>query len=167
MSVLSGQTIRKYCKGPTGMIRPFEEQGHAFGLTYGLGPASYDVRFNKGYNSNDELVEDLALFPGGVCICNTIEGFRMPYNVCGTVHDKSTWARKLLVCQNTFIDPGWQGETLTLELTNHGKEIVRLRKGTPIAQIKFEFTDLHVERPYAGKYQNQGQDPVHAIIEAS
>jgi dCTP deaminase len=27
----------------------------------------------------------------------------------GIVHDKSTWARRGLVVQNTVIEPGWHG----------------------------------------------------------
>jgi dCTP deaminase len=38
----------------------------------------------------------------------------------GIVHDKSTWARRGLVVQNTVIEPGWHGYQTTIELTNHG-----------------------------------------------
>ena len=33
----------------------------------------------------------------------------------GIVHDKSTWARRGLVVQNTVIEPGWHGY-LTIEV---------------------------------------------------
>jgi dCTP deaminase len=63
--------------------------------------------------------------------------------------------------QNTVIEPGWEG-WLTLELTNHGTELLTLHEGTPIAQIVFQFLDLPTEQPYVGKYQSQEDRPVEA-----
>jgi deoxycytidine triphosphate deaminase len=35
----------------------------------------------------------------------------------------------------------------------------------PIAQVIFELLDLPTEKPYRGKYQYQGTEPVEAIFE--
>lgn len=114
----------------------------------------------------------------------------MPIDVAGSVKDKSTWARRGLAVQNTWIDPGWEGY-LTLELSNHhfafrgpprwlrrqrdewrkdmaGKTLV-IAAGMPIAQIVFERLDEPTELPYRGKYQRQemgAQPPIVISLEA-
>ncbi len=161
--IASGQTLRRVKP-----VYPFEERKHAFGMTYGLGPAGYDVR----------LDQDLVLRPGEFRLASTIEHFVMPRNMVGIVHDKSTWARMGLSVFNTVIEPGWSG-FLTLELANQNPERrwwqfwrceeegkLILRKGMPIAQVLFHMTDHPVMEPYAGKYQNQARGPQPARLEA-
>ena len=98
-----------------------------------------------------------------------------PDNVIGIVHDKSTLARLGIACQNTVIEPGWEGY-LTLEITNHANKRpwwkfwerdneVFLDDGTPIAQILFHYTDKPVEKSYDGKYHHQARGPQEAIFE--
>lgn len=142
MSVLSAQSIRQL----VGMIDPFvpETKKHANGMSYGCSGASYDVRVRQ-----DLWVKH----HGGVYLASTLERFRMPNGVCGVVHDKSTWARKGLQVQNTFIDPGWVGY-LTLELSFEGNYDLIIEAGQPIAQIVFHWLDEPVA-PYSGKYQDQ------------
>jgi dCTP deaminase len=93
-----------------------------------------------------------------------MERFHFPDDVCGEVKDKSTNARLFILVQNTVAEPGWFGY-LTLELTRFLPWPVRLRKGTPIAQIMFKMLDEPTERPYRGKYQNQPSGPQPAILE--
>ena len=125
------------------------------GITYGLGPASYDVRLSPAF--------DITLEPGAMLLASTLEHFEMPLNLTGVVHDKSTWARMGLVVQNTLIDPGWRGH-LTLELTFHQPTHIDFRQmplvieaGSPIAQIVFHLLDEPTVQPYPqdGKYQDQ------------
>jgi dCTP deaminase len=147
--ILSGQSIRN-----RGIFTPFEERTKAFGMSYGVGPAGYDVR----------VAESIDLPPGGFALASTIERFDMPTDLLGIVHDKSTWARLGLALQNTVIEPGWHG-WLTLELTNHGNELLRIESGMPIAQIIFHLLDQRTEQPYDGKYQDQRAGAVPAILE--
>jgi len=147
--ILSGQSIRK-----RGIFTPFSERTKVNGTSYGLGPASYDVRIS----------ESLHLRPGQSALACTIEHFDMPRDVLGTVKDKSTWARRFLAVQNTLIDPGWRGY-LTLELSNHGREPLFIQKGDPIAQIVLQLLDEPAEQPYEGKYQDQPAHAVGAIYE--
>lgn len=148
--VLSGQTIRQ-----RNIINPFHDRTEAFGFTYGVGPAGYDVRIDQ----------NVIIPPGGFTLASTMEYFHMPNDVLGIVHDKSTWARRGLAAQNTVIEPGWRG-WLTLELTNHlspdSGEDIELQKGMPIVQIIFHLVDQAVENPYYGKYQDQPRGPVPA-----
>lgn len=148
MTILSAQSIRE-----ARPVEPFHESFKVAGMTAGLSVAGYDVRIR----------EAMTLERGGFALASTIERFVMPLEVIGIVHDKSTWARRGLACQNTVIEPGWQG-FLTLELTNHGDGPLRIEAGIPIAQILFHWVD-RVTEGYEGKYQNQANRPVPAIIE--
>lgn len=146
--ILSGQTIRRLQ-----MVSPHHERTEARGMTFGLGPAGYDIR----------IAETMVLVPGSFRLASAIEYFRMPDDVLGKVHDKSTWARRGLAAQNTVIEPGWRGY-LTLELTNHGDEVIQLIYGMPIVQVVFQRLDEPTEIPYRGRYQNQAAGPQAARL---
>lgn len=158
MTVLSAQTIRKIK-----LITPFVERGVFQGMSYGLSACGYDVR----------IAEDLFLPSNGFSLASTIERFTIPKNVVGRVCDKSSWKRRGLSVGNTIIEPGWCGYlTLELELANiHFRTPdpkfagITIFKGTPIAQILFEFLDEETEQPYNGKYQNQEAGPQKARFE--
>ena len=161
--IASAQTIRE--RQP---ILPFLERGKHNGMTFGLGPAGYDIR----------AAEDIDLLPGGFQLGSSLEQFIMPNDMLGVVHDKSSWARKGLALQNTVIEPGWKGY-LTLEYTNHlpsvGEHLrnsggwpwnhILIKRGDPIAQIIFHMLDKPTDQPYNGKYQNQAAGPQEAIHE--
>jgi len=147
--ILSGQTIRKLL-----LVTPFCERTKLNGLSYGLSPAGYDIRIDDG----------IIIPSQGFKLASSYEYFRMPNNVIGFVKDKSTWARMGLCVQNTVIEPGWNGY-LTLEITNHSDIPINISCKSPIAQIIFQFTDEPVEQPYNGKYQDQPNMPVEAILE--
>lgn len=156
--VLPAQKIRFLCSGAYGqrpMVEPFHERTVSAGMTFGLGPAGYDVR----------IKQRLTLMRGEFGLASTVERFSIPTDVLAKVADKSSWARRGLAVQNTIIEPGWTG-WLTLELTNHGHGPIDIEAGSPIAQIIFhqllEPTEIH----YSGKYQNQADEPVAAIMEA-
>lgn len=147
--ILSAQSIAEVIP-----LTPIEPRTRAFGLTYGLGPAGYDIR----------IQQSLRLYPHEFRLASSYEQFRMPTNLLGIVHDKSTWARKGLCVQNTVIEPGWRG-FLTLELTNHGRDIIDLQSRMPIAQIIFHLLDHDTSQPYEGKYQDQESGAHNAIFE--
>lgn len=147
--ILSAQSIRK-----RGVFTPFCERTKSHGMTFGLGPAGYDVR----------IAETITLAPGASALASTVEHFDMPRDVLGKVADKSTWARRFLAVQNTIIEPGWRGY-LTLELSNHGSEILDIVGGMPIAQIILQRLDEPTDAPYDGKYQDQPAGAVSAIHE--
>lgn len=65
-----------------------------------------------------------------------------------------------------MIEPGWRG-FLTLELKNQGKDILRIERGDPIAQILFEGLDAPTDKPYSGKYQDQEAGPQPARFETA
>jgi dCTP deaminase len=137
------------------MIEPFHARIAHEGMTYGLGPAGYDVRLEL---DADGAINGVHLEPGQFRLASTLERFVMPPSLVGRVHDKSSWARRGLAVQNTIIEPGWQGY-LTLELSNHGPHTLLLKRGMPIAQVTFEQLDEPTQIPYVGKYQDQERGP--------
>lgn len=147
--ILSGETIRK-----RDFIVPFYERTICNGMSFGLGPAGYDVRVRQ----------TMILKPGDFRLASVVEHIAMPDDVIGFVHDKSTLARRGLSLFNTVIEPGWEGY-LTLEAVHHGSDTLLLSAGTPIAQIIFQKVDKRCVA-YSGKYQNQGAEPVGALYDA-
>jgi dCTP deaminase len=153
MTILSGQTIRR-----RNILSPCAEASTFAGTSHGLGPAGYDLRLVLPKVVSQFGAKEHYIYPGEFMLVAAVERFVMPVDLVGIVHDKSTWARRGLAVQNTIIEPGWEGY-LTLELTNHGREPLRLVEGQGIAQVVFHLLDHPAEQPYQGKYQNQGYGP--------
>lgn len=147
--IIPAQEIRR-----RGIFSPFHERTVVRGRSFGVSSAGYDVR----------IAESLVLQPGEFSLASTVERFDMPNDLLGIVHDKSTWARQGLALQNTVIEPSWRG-WLTLELTNHGREILVIEAGDPIAQIVLHLLSEPTEQEYVGKYQDQKQGAQAAILE--
>lgn len=150
MTVLSAQSIRLNALNH-GLISPFVERGVIRGRSFGLSACTYDCRIDR----------PLTVPVRQSRLAVTIERFKFPSNICGSVIDKSSWARVFVSAFNTHLDPGWEG-FLTVELANLGEEFVRFEEGDPICQVKFEWLDAPTELPYKGKYQNQPQEPTPA-----
>lgn len=149
VTILSAQSIRK-----RGIFTPFHERTRQNGLTFGLSACGYDVRIGQA----------VYIPAGGFVLASTLEHFDIPPDLAALVKDKSTWARRGICVQNTVAEPGWRGY-LTLEITNHSSTSLFIDRGDPIAQIILELLDEPTEAPYAGKYQDQANRPVEAIID--
>jgi len=157
--LLSAQSIRARCLAGALVIEPFCERTVQCGLTYGLGPASYDVRLDQ------DLLLAPRWFPGSFRLASIMEYLQIPLDLRARVCDKSSQARSAIGMYNTVVDPGWRG-FLTLEIRNDGYWFRFLKRGTPIAMIEFELLDEPTELPYSGKYQDQPPHPVSAIHES-
>lgn len=152
LMILSAQSIRRYGEY---LIKPFVcQQQTQSGLTYGLSSCGYDIR----------IAQDLMLRVGEFALASSVEYFDLPTHLLMRICDKSTWARRGIFVQNTVAEPGWRGY-LTLEITNQSKDKQFLHKGDPIAQVIFELLDEPTDMPYAGKYQDQPDKPIKAILE--
>jgi len=119
------------------------------GLSGGLTECGYDIC----------IAQDVTLFLGRrFLLASAVEEFDMPDFLMGRVLNKSTWARQGLdASMTTNIEPGWKG-FLTLELRYSGVLPLRIKAGTPIAQVIFERVATPVS--YSGGYQNQLNRPV-------
>jgi dCTP deaminase len=123
------------------------------GFSWGLTECGYDIR----------VKQDVWMFLGRrFVLASSIEYFDLPTNLMGRVLNKSSWARLGVdASMTTNIEPGWQGH-LTLELRYSGVLPLLIPAGVGIAQVIFE--SLSELAKYNGKYQNQGDRPVSAII---
>ena len=126
-------------------------------LSYGVGPAGYDIRADLLAEHGSFIV----LGPGSYELIGSIERFQMPNFLLAEIADKSTWVRLGLTVQNSKAEPGWCGY-LTLEIANHSQKPIKIYHGDPIAHIVFHEIKGHVI-PYNGKYQNQPRGPQKAI----
>lgn len=153
MTILSGETIRSLA-----IISPHVSPGVFGGMSYGESLAGYDIRVAK----------TVRVFVFFTSLAVSLERFDIPTNVCGGLHDKSTWARRGLSVFNTILEPGWRG-WLTVEMTykprlrHFWKLWITIPKGTPIGQVVFERVDKNTSG-YNGKYQDQPQKPIDAIF---
>lgn len=153
--LLSAQSIRREVKR-CHMIVPFSERTVRHGKTFGLSAAGYDVTIKR----------DIWLWPFWGRLAVTEQKFNIPTDLVMRVHDKSSWARCFVLVQNTVGEPGWRGY-LTLELTRFLPWPIRIKAGSPIAQVMFEMLDEPTDLPYDGKYQDQGDEPTPAIYETT
>lgn len=150
MSVLSAQTIRARIG-----IWPWSERTiHECGMSYGLSASGYDLR----------IKDRLVIAPMSFALCTTLEYLSIPEDVQGILYDKSTFARQGISMFNTKFEPGWQGYP-TVEVVNLGRMSVTIEAGAPLCQMEFQYLDRPTELPYNGKYQNQRNEPVEAILE--
>jgi dCTP deaminase len=150
MTVLSAQSIRTNI-----FIYPFAERTiHSCGMSYGLSASGYDLR----------IKDEIYLAPMCFSLVTTMEEIKLPNWIQGILLDKSTFARRGLSCFNTKFEPGWRGYP-TVELINLGRMGIKIEAGEPLCQMEFHRLDYSTELPYEGKYQNQPQAPVEAILE--
>lgn len=162
MSGINGDTL--FSMQPIRDMLPYKDSNGD--TSYGLTEAGYDIRIKQEVRLRKlfgfiplHKVDDGRWRFGNFALASAIEEFRMPGNLRGVVHDKSTWARRGLSVFNTVIEPGWKG-FLTLELVYHRHKLLVIPAGSGIAQVLF--TQLSEYRRYNGKYQNQEDRPVEA-----
>lgn len=132
-------------------------------------PVSIDLRLGEGYCAYPRLatpvpISDiptglvavhpyppggLTLHPGEFVLATTAERVRLPDNLVGYLHGKSTLGRLGLMIHSTagLIDPGFNGK-ITLEVANVGHLMLVLRPGDLIAQLTLDYTSGPVQRPY-------------------
>ncbi len=141
------------------------------GKSYGVSQCGYDVRCKQDLTIYPVSLKNLFLKAIGIkrdsfVLASTVERFSIPRDLAACVLDKSTWARTGLAVQNTIAEPGWKG-WLTLELTNHSDNVIKVLAGEPIAQVLFHMLVEPTDVPYPddGKYQNQENRPVDPIWE--
>lgn len=123
------------------------------GFSFGLTECGYDIR----------IAQSVTMFLGRrFVLASAVEEFDMPDYLMGRVLNKSTWARLGVdASMTTNIEPGWKGY-LTLELRYSGWKPITIPAGVGIAQVIFEHVQNRVR--YQGKYQEQPNKPVAAIL---
>lgn len=87
----------------------------------------------------------------------TMEYFRIPREVLGLCHGKSTYARCGVIVNTTPLEPEWVGH-LVLEFSNSSATSVRIYAEEGVSQVIFLAGDEVCATSYAdraGKYQDQ------------
>jgi len=166
MSVLCDWEIRTLC-GSGGAVSPFSMEF--------VNPASLDVRL--GNNIMVEVPEDRKLHlleltdyteeepyeltPGEFCLAETLETFRIPDRISAQFVLKSSRAREgYQHALAGWIDPGWVGSKLTLELKNNRRyRSLPLYPGMRIGQIVFHTMSQTPIKSYTevGNYNNHAR----------
>lgn len=169
--VLSDRDIKNRIDCGDLVIEPYTEQN--------VEPASVDLRLGDDHKlvrrhyqrkpvdtsgdgnglRYDELENPLVVPPSFLVLSTTLERVKIPDDLVGHVLGRSSLGRLGISVHQTagYIDPGFEGQ-ITLELSNHGPQAVKLEPGHRICQIVFEELSSPAERPYGherSQYQNQ------------
>lgn len=163
MSVLADWEIRSLCEASQ-MVWPFDEKL--------LNPASLDVRLGPNLmvevreqpelmriDISDRTEDDpYLLLPGEVCLAETVEQFNLPENISAQFVLKSSRARDFYGHMLAgWLDPGYHGSKLTLELKNERRHHpLPLYPNLKIGQIVFFRMSAVPLKSYAltGHYNN-------------
>jgi dCTP deaminase len=77
------------------------------------------------------------LHPRSFVLAATLEWIRLPADLAGYIHGRSSWGRRgLIIATASGIHPGFTG-CLTLELTNLGEIPIEITPGMAICQLFF------------------------------
>lgn len=167
--ILSDKTIKKFMS--KGMLIKPQSKFHTAGC---IQPASYDFRLGNTFKipiKTDQVIDPISdksvhkysslladtfvIEPHSFVLATTMERVILPDNITAFVEGRSSIGRLGLFIQNAgWVDPGFDGH-ITLELFNASPNSISLKSGMRIAQCVFCMTDIPVEIPYSGKYQNQ------------
>lgn len=97
-----------------------------------------DPQENLGTTDSPRPWNMHVLTPGEFVLGSTLEYVQIPPHLVGHLEGKSSLARFGLQIECAgYVDPGWRGR-LTLEIKNLGLDIIILRPGMLICQIRFE-----------------------------
>jgi dCTP deaminase len=162
---LTGNTL--LTAAPVHPMLTHKVRGADADVSHGLSESGYDVRVVQRV----QFTLFLGLFPftkvgngkwryGRMALASTVERFDMPSDLTCVLHDKSTHIRRGLLVGNSVIEPGQQGH-ITLELFFLDRSMT-IPAGSGIGQVRFsQVTDPSA---YKGKYQDQPNCPVEAIL---
>ncbi len=108
-----------------------------------------------------EKTDILQLAPGDLVLGATAEAITMPQHLAGWIEGKSGRARHGLIihCTAPHVAPGWgrqKPKRVTLEMVNHSELTLKLRAGTPIAQLLVERLTSPTQAPYSGSHAEKG-----------
>jgi dCTP deaminase len=130
--ILSDRSIRDAIAAGDLLVVP-EPEDKAFQ------PASLEVH----------LGEDVELNPWIHTLSHLLEWLELPGHIACQLTGKSSLARLGLQVHTTagWIDPGFRGQ-IVLELVNMSPKPIVLLKGSPVAQLVFQWLDFPADRPY-------------------
>lgn len=107
------------------------------------------------YGTETTVEDSFIIQPGEFVLGETVERVRIPQDLVGFVHGRSSWARIAVQPHAAgLLDSGWEG-WVTLEIVNLGPMPIHLVPDMRFCQITLETLTSPTESPYDGKYQDQ------------
>ena len=108
-----------------------------------------------------ETTDDLELEPGEFVLGETAEAISIPEHLVAWIEGKSGRARHGIIvhCTAPHIAPGWgrqKPKRITLEIVNHSSHRLKLRAGTPIAQLLVARLTSPALHGYSGVHTTKG-----------
>ncbi len=170
--ILCDKDIKKRLINKSIILEPFNEEqissssvdlrlGREFRVFKRVSQTHIDPFDKKDSNEYTELHviknnEPFTIHPGEFVLATILERVIMPNDLVGIVDGRSSLGRLGIIIQTAAtVDAGFKGH-VTLELANIGKMPVNLYSGMRICRMTFHKLSDEVEKPYNGKYLNQG-----------
>ena len=114
------------------------------------------------YWTDRTIFDTLTIWPGEFILLSTVETVSIPVDAFGITRLKSTSGRSGLEQMDAgLLDPGFVG-TVTLEFFNAAPWPLEISSREHYVQLAMIDLSEATDRPYAGRYQNQGVGPVTA-----
>ncbi len=97
-------------------------------------------------------------------LATTLQFIRMPYDLCGLIYQRSSWARVGLTVGVSHVDPGYQGR-LVIQLNNIGDIPIVLYPGVRIIHLCLAKLSSPAHRTYQSKYSpSTGPSPLGSLL---
>lgn len=139
----------------------------AVGIDVVVDPAdAHAYAYNKQFKASEVILK-----PGDFILGETAERIGLADDLGALIEGRSGRARHGLIvhCTAPHIAPGWgfdppddkgkkksNPKRITLEIVNLGSVKLKLRAGTPIAQLLVMPTGVRADAPYSGTHANAG-----------
>jgi dCTP deaminase len=132
---LSGEEIESRVRNGSLALTPFER-----GCLNGGG---YDLRLGM----------EVIIPPGENRLVATLERVELGDDIAGTLHLRSSLARKGIIASLALVDPGFHGQ-LTISLFNGGEELFKMSRNGKFVQLVLHELSSKTNFMYSGKYQD-------------
>ena len=108
-----------------------------------LNGGGYDLR----------LAIEVVIPPGEHRLVATLERVELGDDIAGTLHVRSSLARKGIIASLALVDPGFHGQ-LTISLFNAGAESFKMSRNDRFVQLVLHGLSSKTQYMYTGKYQD-------------
>ncbi len=120
-------------------------------------PNGYDITIGSVRTQESPECESVEVTPAAPFWVSSLEVFNLPPGIGGQIFIRSSYARKGVIGSFGYVDAGFRG-SLTLAFFNASSNIIRVQKGSTIAQIIFMELDSPADMLYgerSGHYQGK------------
>ena len=123
-----------------------------------LNGVSYDLTIDVIYDKDEQSHSIYELKPGETVFVKTEERLIIPHDILGRIAEKHSRMRQGLVVAEPYYQPGHNTYAF-LRVENISENIIKLEKGTKIAQVMFEqlsdIPDMPYDKQPGASFQNE------------